>query len=335
MKLVVITQRVDEDDPALGATVAKLRALAPLVDELVVLALAASSTTLPSNVRVLTFGGGTKPVKAARLLRALAAEARPGPVAVLAHMAPIYAVLAAPLTKVRRIPLLLWFTHWRRSPTLRLAERLATTVVTVDPQSFPFRSSKLVPVGHGVDVPARVERHPPGRALRVLALGRTSPAKGLETIAEAARSVDGVELEMRGPSLTPEEQSHREALLRRGVRVEPPVPHSRLAEVLARADVLVNNMRSGALDKVVFEAAAAGLPVLVASEGFDRLVAGIEPPLRFRQDDVGSLADAIRRVRDLGPSAREAVGDELRARVVRDHSVEHWAKAVLEAAART
>ena len=32
MRLCVITQRVDEDDAALGATVAKLRALAPLVD---------------------------------------------------------------------------------------------------------------------------------------------------------------------------------------------------------------------------------------------------------------------------------------------------------------
>ena len=52
-------------------------------------------------------------------------------------------------------------------------------------------------------------------------------------------------------------------------RVDEPVPHGRIGEVYAAADALVNNMRAGALDKVVFEAAAAGLPVLVASEGFD------------------------------------------------------------------
>ena len=35
--------------------------------------------------------------------------------AVVAHMCPIYAVLAAPLVRPLRIPLVLWFTHWRAS----------------------------------------------------------------------------------------------------------------------------------------------------------------------------------------------------------------------------
>jgi len=55
VRLVFITQRVDEDDPALGATVPKLRALAERVDELVVLALHAVPTELPANVRVDNF----------------------------------------------------------------------------------------------------------------------------------------------------------------------------------------------------------------------------------------------------------------------------------------
>ena len=52
MKLIVITQRVDPDDPALGATVPMLRALAERVDELVVLTLVARDADLPANVRV-------------------------------------------------------------------------------------------------------------------------------------------------------------------------------------------------------------------------------------------------------------------------------------------
>ena len=93
MRLVVITQRVDEDDPALGATVAKLRALALRVDELVVLALSATPTSLPANVVVRAFGGPTQLERGARLLAGLAPELCRRPVAVLAHMAPIYAVL--------------------------------------------------------------------------------------------------------------------------------------------------------------------------------------------------------------------------------------------------
>ena len=66
MKLVVVTQQVDPADATLGATVAKLRALAERVDELVVLTDSASEGALPDNARVL------------RCLRGLARAVRPG-----------------------------------------------------------------------------------------------------------------------------------------------------------------------------------------------------------------------------------------------------------------
>jgi glycosyltransferase involved in cell wall biosynthesis len=328
VRLVFVTQRVDVDDPALGATVAKIRALAPLVDELVVLALDARPTELPANVRVRTFGGGSR---AGRTVRLVAALARERPTAVIAHMAPIYAVLAAVVTKPRRVPLLLWFTHWRGSRLLRLAERLSTRVLSVDERSFPLRSQKLVAVGHGITVgPALPPREEDG-VFRLLAVGRTSPAKGLAALAAAVERVPAAELVVVGPSLTDEERRHREELRSAGVRVEEPVPHGRIGEVYAAADALVNNMRAGALDKVVFEAAAAGLPVLVASEGFDALVAGIDPPLRFVQDP-SSIAARVDALAAAGAAKRRAIGAELRSRVLRDHSVERWAERVVEAA---
>src|ERR1043166_156913 len=79
VRLVFVTQRVDEDDPALGATVAKLRALAARVDELVVLALSAAPTELPANVRVKTFGARTQAGKGVRFVAALAPELRRRP----------------------------------------------------------------------------------------------------------------------------------------------------------------------------------------------------------------------------------------------------------------
>jgi glycosyltransferase involved in cell wall biosynthesis len=329
VRLAFITQRVDEDDPALGATVAKLRALALLVDELVVLALDARPTELPPNVRVRTFGGGSR---AGRTMRLVTALARERPTAVVAHMAPIYAVLAAVVTKPRRVPLLLWFTHWRGSRVLRVAERLSTRVLSVDRRSFPLQSEKLVAVGHGITVGPPVPARPDDGVLRLLAVGRTSPAKGLEALVTAVERLPGVELVVVGPSLTDEERRHREQLRSRGVRVEESVPHGRIGEVYASADALVNNMRVGALDKVVFEAAAAGLPVLVASEGFAALVGGIEPSLRFDQDDPSSIASHVAALAEVGRDRRREIGAELRARVARDHSVERWAERVVEAA---
>lgn len=327
MRLVVVTQRVDPDDPALGATVPMLRALAQRVDELVVLTLVARESGLPANVRLKSIAAPTQALRGARFAAALAPELRRRPVAVLAHMSPVYAVLAAPLARPLRVPLLLWFTHWKRSGMLRAAERVSDRVLTVDRRSFPFASPKVTPIGHGIDVDALpcVDQAEP---LRVLALGRTSPAKGLDTIVAASRQA-GIELELRGPSLTDEERRYRDAL---GVAVEPPVPRRAIASVYAHAGALVNNMRSGALDKVVFEAAASCLPVVVSNPGFDSLIGDIEPSLSFPQDDAEALAGRLRALADAGAETRARIGRELRERVRRDHSVERWADEVLKAA---
>ena len=110
------------------------------------------------------------------------------------------------------------------------------------------------------------------------------------------------------------------------------MPRARIGEVYAAADVLVNNMRVGALDKVVFEAAAAWPAGARRERGIRALVAGIEPPLRFDQDDASSIATRIEALAEAGRTVDGAIGAELRARVERDHSVEHWAERVVEAA---
>ena len=211
MRLVVVTQQVDPASPVLGATVAKLRALAARVDELVVLADSAVDGALPDNCRVRLFRSGHRAGRGLRFESALSRELvrRPRPGAVLAHMCPIYAVLAAPVARPLRVPVLLWFTHWRRSRLLSTAELLSNRVLSVDERTFPLRSKKVVAIGHGIDVsdlpcvarPARDE-------LMLLALGRTSPSKGLETIIRGVALVPGVKLLVIGPSLTAVSYTH-------------------------------------------------------------------------------------------------------------------------------
>ncbi len=186
------------------------------------------------------------------------------------------------------MPVLLWFTHWKPSRTLVVAERLSTAILSVDRRSFPIRSGKVVAIGHGIDTDAfaYVER-PASSPLRAVSLGRTSPAKGYETIAHAAR-LAGVEFEVRGTSGTAEERAEADRLRALGVPVLDPVPYTEVPALLASRDVLVNNMREGALDKIVYEAAATGMPVLASNSGFDDL---LPPELRFAREDAAGLAD--------------------------------------------
>jgi glycosyltransferase involved in cell wall biosynthesis len=316
MKLIFCTQRLDPFDPVLAATVPMVRALAERVDELVVLCDTAR-TDVAGNVRVHEFGAATQVQRGARFERALARELR-GCDGVVAHMVPLYAVLAAPLVRPRRIPLVLWYTHWKGHAVVRAAEKLCTVVVSVDERSFPLRSSKVRAIGHGIDVGEFACTAAPDGPTRALVLGRYSPAKGLETILEAARRA-GVHVEAHGTDEGFGQYKRELAERFPEAEVGGPVPRAELPALFARSHVLVNNMRAGAPDKVVYEAAASCLPVLASNPVFDDL---LPDELRFDRDDVAGLAEQLR---TLDTRRRP----ELRDAVQRRHSVEHWADGLL------
>jgi len=324
--LVFVTQQVDPEHPVLAATVPKIAALAARLDEVVVLADRAVPGVLPGNCRVIEFGAASRAARGRLYLAALTRELQPQPLAMLVHMIPLLAVVGAPVARARRVPILLWFTHWKRSRTLVLAERASKAVLTVERRSFPLDSRKVIPIGHGIDLSSfPCTRREPAERLRVVALGRTSPAKGYETIARAAALAD-VDLELRGPSITEEERAERARLERLGAHVEDPVAYRDVPALLMSKDVLVNNMREGSLDKVVYEAAATCMPVLASNTGFDDV---LPPELRFRRDDADGLAERLTWLEQVN---RDELGLGLRAAVEERHSVAHWADAVIEAA---
>jgi glycosyltransferase involved in cell wall biosynthesis len=337
VKLVFVTQEVDPASPVLGATVAKLRALAARVDEVAVLADRAVPESLPENCRVHVFRSRSKPGRGLRFEAALARELRARPAAVVAHMCPIYAVLAAPLARPLGVRVVLWFTHWKASRLLRVAERVSTAVATVEPRSFPLSSTKVHAIGHGIDLTEfHCAERPARDGLELLSLARTSPAKGLEIVVRAVALVPDVRLVQHGPSLTEEERRHRHELeslvaelaVEDRVELGNPVPRGAVPALLGHADALVNNMRSGATDKAVYEAAAACLPVLASNPALDGF---LPEELRFEREEPESLAA---RIRVLAGADRAALGRELRARVEREHSVENWADRIVELARR-
>ncbi len=349
-RLVFITQQVDPGHPALAATIPKIRALSERVDEVVVLADRVLPGVLPPNCRSLSFASRTKAGRGAKFQAALTRELarKPRPIAVVAHMCPIYAVLAAPLARPLGVPVLLWFTHWKRTRTLEAAEKAATAAVSVDVRSFPIPSRKVVAIGHGIDLdefPCRPEGQQ-ATDFRVVALGRYSRAKGLDTIVRGvgiavSRGLDA-RLEIHGPALSAAEREHRGELkglvgaldLATRVRLEPAVLRAEVPDVLARADCLVNNMEAGAPDKIVYEAGASCLPVVASNPVFDQLLDGLTVPLQFRRDDPEELAQRLERLAMMTPEQRAAIGRVLRDRVAKGHSVEHWADAILEVAER-
>lgn len=340
-RVVFITQELDPQSEVLAAIVPQVAALAQVVDEVVVLADGIVPEALPPNCRARSFRARTKVGRGLRFVAALARELpRRGDGFVIAHMCAVYALLAVPFTRARRIPLVLWYVHWKDHVVIRAAEKVVTRIVTVDPASFPFPTSKLVANGQAIDVSALPCREPTSSArLRVRAIGRYSAAKGLDTLVRAVRvAVDrGVDVGLRvaGPVSYDEARRCREDLRRLvdelglGERVElgGPVPHAELAAIFRDTDVLVNNARGGA-DKIVYEAAASCVPVIVSNPAQHALV---DPQWRFEAEDSEALAACLEAVAGLDPAARAALGSSLRERVLHGHSLESWSRGLVEA----
>ena len=293
MRLLVVTQTIDADHPALAQTIDLVRALAGRFETVSVLCGSVGRHDLPANVELSTFGARSRSGRGLRFARAATAELARRPDAALVHMVPLFLVLLAPLAKARRVPLLLWYTHWHAGRSLRVATRLADVVLSVDRRSFPLETAKLQATGHAIDV----ERFTPGGEgrregrLRLLSLGRMARWKGHATTLEGLRlAVEAgldAELELRGPALTADEVAHQAELertiarsleLESRVRIESPVARDEIPAALRSVDALVSATQprgSQTLDKVVYEAAACGIPVVASNAALQEFLAGL------------------------------------------------------------
>src|SRR4051794_21282831 len=147
MRILFITQQLDEDGDVLGIAVSWLRALAQRVDEVHALALSTGRVTLPPNVTLHSLGkerGAGRLAQLARFQGALASLAARRQVDVIfVHMVPRYAILAAPLARAFGVPMVLWYTHGSVNRSLRIAHHLVQRVVTASRDSFRLPSDKV------------------------------------------------------------------------------------------------------------------------------------------------------------------------------------------------
>ena len=343
-RVVFITQQFDPSDPNLAIVVPQVAAIAHRVDEVVVVADTVVEGSLPANARAHSFHSKTKLGRGLRLLLIVARELpglrRGG--AVVAHMCPVYAIVVAPLVRPARVPLLMWWSHWKMDAVVRAAERICTRVVTVAPGTFPHPSAKLVTVGQAIDVgsfPERTGERAEG-PLRVLVIGRYSPAKGVATVLRALRLATDrgadLQLDVYGPAANAEARAERDGLeslvhelgLGERVRLHGAVSRSEVIRLLRTADILVNNAPGGA-DRIVYEAGASGIPVLASNRAHADF---LEPDAFFDRDDAAGLAGKLEALAALPAAARDQIGRRLRDLVARENSVDSWATGLLAAA---
>ena len=222
MKLLFLTQVLDNDDAVLGFVPRWVRGMAACCERVRVIALEVGDTSgLPENVDVRELGRkgrvGRWLKNRAFLREALRAD---GFDAVLAHMVPRYASLAAGPTRAAGAGLYLWFTHGGMSPLLVRAVEQVDKVFTASEASMRIDTPKRVVTGHGIDLEHfRAPEHEPTGRPRILAVGRITPRKDPLTLVNALallrdRGCD-LQLDLVGGPLAPGDELYREELTAR------------------------------------------------------------------------------------------------------------------------
>jgi glycosyltransferase involved in cell wall biosynthesis len=349
MRVLVFNLATDVDDPVLGFTTGWICALAKRVDFIQVVTMRAGRVEVPNNVRVYSLGkekGYNEPRRAWEFYWILFRILREDRIDVcFSHMTPIFTVLAAPVLKAKRIPIVTWYAHPSLTWILRLAHYLSNRMMASVATAYPYKHDKLNVVGQGIDTAvfspeksASAEEPPV-----ILCVGRLSPVKDHPTLLKAAlllrqRLGRPFRVVIVGGAASPGDESYIQSLheqvkelgLQDVVCFEPGVSVERLPFWYRRCAVHVNMTPTGSGDKVVWEAMSCGKLSLAANEGFRETFGRYADLLLFRYQDAEGLADGLRRALSLNGIERERMETYLREQVVKMHGLDRLATLLVD-----
>lgn len=275
-RLLVICQKVDENDDHRGSFVDWLREFSRSFDDVSVIALAKGAYTLPANVHVYSLGkerGNPKILQAVRFYWYLV-RLMPTSHGIFAHASPIFVVASWPFAFVLRKNIVLWYLHRANTFLLRLAVRLSRFIVTADAKSLTIQHPNIVAVGHGIDS-KRFATHRDWSTiasgpLRIISVGRISSIKNYATLIRAAGLLrdqgKAVEVRIVGQSVMASDSEYEQDLTRlvQELRLEDAVrfvgfvAYRDMPAQYAWADIVVGCTPHGGIDKALLEGMAAG-----------------------------------------------------------------------------
>lgn len=307
MRLLIVTQTVDQSDPYLGFFHSWLSTLSARYTSIEVVCLSEGEHDLPQNVSVHSLGkerGVRGRTQYAVSFLALAWRLKRSYDAVFVHMNEEYVLLGGLFWLLLGKPVYLWRNHYAGNARTQLAGMLSRKVFYTSADSYTARFKNAVRMPVGVEVGVRNDAARDRGA--VVYVGRITPSKRLEVLADAIailrKGGSPVSADLYGPSLPADIGYRQELATRDGIRVHEGVPHREVSRIMSGFNIFVNCAPSGMFDKAILEAAAAGCLVLAQSSDWQEAVGeealrvvGKSEQLAARIAELSALDEAERR----------------------------------------
>lgn len=276
MRLLIITQKVNQNDQILGFFHRWLVEFAKHCEQIVVICLEKGECDLPTNIKVRSLGKETGISRFKYLVnfyRYLWQE-RQNYDAVFVHMNQEYVWLAGWWWRFNGRPIWLWRNHPQGNFGTRLAVWIADRVFCTSPYSFTARypQTEIMPVGIDTKLFCP-DREVVCRLNSFLFLSRMSPIKKPDRLIEALSFLNlqnDWSLSMIGDPLVKDKKFYDQLQSRvkdfnwsDRVTFRPGVANWQTPNLYRQHEVFINLTPSGSFDKTILEAMACGNLVLV------------------------------------------------------------------------
>jgi len=315
MKLLIITQKVNKNDPILGFFHGWIIEFSKHVESLTVICLEKGECDFPENVKVFSLGkeSGKSKIKYIFNYYKFIFKNLKNFDYVFAHMSPWYVILGAPIFKIFNKKISLWYVHRKVDAKLRLAHFFADVVFTATKESFRIVSDKIKYLGQSVDLDQfkdlekKEEIIDNQKDFELVTVGRITKIKNLDTFIHALEIILeekpdwNLKVNIIGDAVTEEDIKYKEGLLdlvknknlSESIIFHGPIPNKELPAIFARNDLSVNLCPTGGMDKVVLESMAANCPVVLSNEAFRDYFGVFANDLIFSESSPRECADKI------------------------------------------
>lgn len=234
---------------------------------------------LPTNMTVLTTGwvNGSKLLSALRFLRiGTWALIRHRPDVIFCHMTEVQNLILAPLARIVRIPIYLWYAHMSLSPYLKISYVLSNAIITSTKFSCPIKGKKVIEIGQAIDSATFNGPEFRGPIRKLIHLGRFDESKNISALIETVSSMRNeypeLTLEIIGTPSNPKNQGYANSILKNYEEEKwliflPSIPRAQVPNKLIESDCFIHAYE-GSLDKVLVEATFVRKPIVTRNHGY-------------------------------------------------------------------
>lgn len=279
--LLIFNLELDNDSLLLQSNVEWVRAFSKIYREIACVSTRAG--LIPDDIKhvqIKELGGGkltSRIIALLRLIKVLCQYAFKRDLHIFHHMSHRTVIFPGIFFKLLGRPQALWYSHKHKGRGLSLSTHIANIIFSPSIASYPIPNRKIIDIGQAIFVEkykqiSKYERYE--NIDKILSVGRVSPAKKLEALAQVKLSANMYEFDVIGPI---QDSEYAQFLKKKygdlGVRLRlmGSMHPNLLPKTMSRYNVYFTGTPAG-VDRAAIEAAMCGCIVLSQNDAVVSLV---------------------------------------------------------------